>query len=298
MPRSCGKIILFGEHSVVYGKPAIAVPVKEVFTEAIVEPSPVFKIVSDFELKDNENVLLKNAIDVILFELGIKNTDFLIRINSTLPVGRGMGSSASISISIIKALSLHIGIVKSENELNRIAYECEKVFHGTPSGIDNTVIAYEKPVHFIKGENIEFLNIKMPFTLLIAGTGKKKHGTKEIVADVRKGYEKNKEQYSAFFEEMGNIALSAKDSVTRGDIQHMGRLMDMNHEYLQKIGVSSKGLDRLVKAAKNAGALGAKLVGAGRGGNMVALVDKENKEEVRQALLHSGAVGIIETLVR
>ncbi|MBN2423299.1 mevalonate kinase [Candidatus Woesearchaeota archaeon] len=295
MSVACSKIILFGEHSVVYGKPAIAIPLKSLFTEVRIENSENIEINSDYELNINEQNNLKNIINLILNYLDIKNKNISVNINSNIPVASGMGSSASLSVALAKSVSDYFHKELSPEEISMTAYKCEKIFHGMPSGIDNTVIAYEKPVYFVKGKKTETVKIGKPFTLLIADTGIVS-STKEIVLDVKKEYEKNKGLYEKYFNGMADIAEQARIAIKEGNIKLIGKLMTENHRVLQKIKVSSSELDNLVETALTNGASGAKLVGAGRGGN-IAVLAENNKNKIRNELLKAGAADVIEELI-
>jgi mevalonate kinase len=181
--------------------------------------------------------------------------------------------------------------------VNTLAYEIEKLHHGTPSGIDNTVITYAKPVYFVKGQPIEVFRVGAPFTIVIADTGVSAL-TKESVGDVRELWKADKTRWEKVFDEIGKIARFARKRIENGEWMALGPLMDKNHTLLQQLTVSSPELDRLVEAAHRSGALGAKLSGGGRGGNMIALVHKENAPAVVEALLSAGAKRIIVTTIQ
>jgi mevalonate kinase len=168
----------------------------------------------------------------------------------------------------------------------------EKLHHGTPSGVDNTVIAFEQPVYFVKGEGVKRLSVGAPLNLIIADTGVTS-STREVVGDVRRRWQSQPDTYEGLFDEIGAIARLAKTAIERGDNEAIGRLMDQNHDLLVALGVSSFELNRLVRAARAAGALGAKMSGAGWGGNIVALVQPRDTQAVASALGETGAVSII-----
>jgi mevalonate kinase len=151
-------------------------------------------------------------------------------------------------------------------------------------------------VYFVRGQPIETFKVGAPFTILIADTGIPAP-TKESVSDVRKLWESDKERWENVFAEIGDISFAARHVIKEGWIKMLGALMDENHSLLQEMTVSSPELDRLVEVARNAGALGAKLSGGGRGGNMIALVDSETAETVSLALKEAGAKNTIITQV-
>jgi len=237
-------------------------------------------------------VLMKAAAEVKLKRIPACS----LQVSSSIPIAGGMGSSAAVSVAILRAFSALMGHPLSDEQVSRLAYEVEVIHHGTPSGIDNTVITYARPVYYLKGEPPQLLQVEKPFSLVIGDTGVQS-STADVVGDVRQGWENQPQVYEAWFDAVGAIATSALPAVETGDVERMGRLMNENHELLRRIGVSSSELDQLVSAARSAGALGAKLSGAGRGGNMIALVTVDSAEAVAEALQGTGAVRTIITEV-
>ena len=181
-------------------------------------------------------------------------------------------------------------------DISALAFEVEKLHHGTPSGIDNTVIAYEQPVYFVRGEPIAAFSVARPFRIAIADTGVVSP-TKVAVGDVRRAWEAERDRYEALFDEIGAIVHAARAAIERGDVEALGPLMNANQRLAREIGVSSPEIESLVDAALGAGARGAKLSGAGRGGNVIALVGEENPEKLVRALMDTGARHVIVTKV-
>jgi len=304
-----GKVILFGEHAVVYGHPAIAVPVDKVKARAIVQADPrggpgevriqapginLDSLLSDLP-KENP---LAFAVRGVLSHLGINLPPACeIRITSTIPVASGMGSGAAVSVAVVRAFSAFMGSPMRDEEVSALAYEVECIYHGTPSGIDNTVVTYAVPVYFAREHPIETLAVPKPFTLLIGDTGISSP-TSIAVGDVRQAWQKNPTLYEHCFSAIGEISRRARQWIESGNLQALGALMNDNHALLQKIGVSSPELDRMVEAAISAGASGAKLSGAGRGGNMIALATPEDAPDIARALYNVGASNVIITEVR
>jgi len=299
-----GKVILFGEHAVVYGRPAIAVPVKGVRAWAKVEDSPGQTLIRALDIGKEYSLSeappddpLRLAVELTLNFLKLPEaTGFTITITSEIPIARGLGSGAAVSTAIVRALASYFGRELAPDEVSAIVYEVEKIYHGTPSGIDNTVIAYESPVFFIKNQKPLLFKAQKPFNIIIGDTGISS-STKEVVLWVRKRWEENKPWHEKLFDRIGEIVLSGRKAAEEGDLKRMGELMDENHRLLVELGVSCPELDRLVEAAKRAGALGAKLSGAGWGGNMIALVEEESIGQVSEALKEAGAVAILASMV-
>jgi mevalonate kinase len=299
-----GKIILFGEHAVVYGRPALAVPVHDVQATAIVEPaSPGSGLTIEAGdlgltvlLTDAGQDPLALAAHLVLDHLNARPPDARIVIRSTIPIASGLGSGAAVSAALARALAAHLGAEIPTPDLSALVYEVEKVHHGTPSGIDNTVVCYGQPVYFVRDKTIETLHVGAPFDLLIGDTGIASP-TRVAVGDVRAAWQANRAAYELIFDRIGAIAEQARRAIERQP-HDLGPLANLNHDLLRQINVSSPELDRLVAAALDAGALGAKLSGGGRGGNMIALVEPSDAPRVRAALKAAGAVNVISTTVR
>ena len=309
-----GKIILFGEHAVVYGRPALAVPVTQVHVDVEVLDSSregIWIHAPCIDLHAELNTLPADhpigSVILKLFSPPFSSIHYLeemgrqrgveINILSTIPVASGLGSGAAVSVALIRALALHVTYPLTNEQVNGLVFEIEKLHHGTPSGIDNTVITYAKPVYFIKGQPVETFTVGKPFTIVIGDTGISAL-TKESVNDVRRLWLKDTVSFEGLFNEIAQIALIARRSIESGRPELLGELMDHNHSLLQDMTVSSPKLDKLVQAARDAGALGAKLSGGGRGGNMIALADQANAESVASALLSAGAKHTIITEIK
>jgi mevalonate kinase len=231
-----------------------------------------------------------------LAHLSSPQPDATVTISSTVPIASGMGSGAAVSTAIVRALAGFLGHTLEPMQVSAIVFEVEKIHHGTPSGIDNTVIAFEQPIYFMRDHPIQRLTVGQPFILLIGDTGTRSP-TKYVVAHVRRAWEHDPAHYDALFDQIGDIADEGRRAIETGDVEALGPLMDENHALLIDLGVSSPQLDELVDAARFSGALGAKLSGAGQGGNMIALVEDDLVEEVAEELMDAGAVRVISTRI-
>lgn len=300
-----GKIILFGEHAVVYGRPALAVPVTQVYAHVEIsdrDTSGIWIDASDVNLHTDLNTLPSDhpiaAVIHNLFFLSRRSPfpNLEIKISSTIPIAAGLGSGTAVTVALTRALATHIDYSMTDEQINAFAYEIEKLHHGTPSGIDNTVVTYAQPVYFVKGQPIETFQVAQPFTIVIADTGIRAP-TKESVGDVRKLWEADPAKWENVFDEVADISFAARHVIREGWIKMLGALMDENHMYLREMTVSSPELDKLVSAARKGGALGAKMSGGGRGGNMIALVEEEISSAVAEALISAGATRTIITQV-
>jgi len=300
-----GKIILFGEHAVVYGHPALAVPVTQVQATATVAQSSrrgVWIEAPNIELSSELSDLapdhpLGAAIRSVFSTLGIDRPPACtVYIQSTIPVAAGLGSGAAVSVAVLRALSSFLDRPLPEDQVNQMAFEIEKLHHGSPSGIDNTVVTFARPVYFVKGRSIETFRVAVPFTIVIGDTGVSSP-TKAVVEDVRKAWKAEPDQFEKMFASIDRIVKRARRTIESGEGTALGPLMNKNHAILQQLTVSSPELDRLVSAARSAGAEGAKLSGGGRGGNMIALVQPERTEKVSQALYQAGAKRVLITTV-
>lgn len=299
-----GKVILCGEHSVVYHRPAIAVPVSAMRAHARIEPAeqPGLRIMAR-DLRQTillakaapQNPLAKIA-RLVLEHLDADEPDATLTLQSDLPIAAGLGSGAAVTAAVARALGAYLGVELSHEDLSALTYEVEKIHHGNPSGIDNTVVVYEQPVYFVKGQPPETFTIGASFDLLIANSGIAS-STREAVAEMYQRWQISSAYYDIIFNCAGAIARAARAAIENGEQPALGTLLDENHELLIKMGVSLPRLDQMVIAARAAGAWGAKLTGSGQGGNIIALIPPERREAVTAALEDAGAVKVWHTRI-
>ena len=299
-----GKVILFGEHAVVYGRPAIAVPVTNISAQSSVQAKTGGLTIHAVDLDRTINVNIAEPSDpleisvlkILKYLKNEQNFGLSIKLSSSIPIGGGFGSSAAISTALIRSLAAFFATPISDDQVNQLAFEIEGMYHGTPSGVDNTVIVYNQPLYFVRNVTMNHFSVGKPMHLVIADTGILA-STHETVSDVRAGWHQDPSRHEALFDDIGSTVDAAHQAIAEGDLVEVGRLMDENHTRLQELDVSSMALDRIVFAARGAGALGAKLSGGGRGGNVVILTMPWARDDVVAAVTKAGAIGILETVL-
>ena len=301
-----GKTILFGEHAVVYGHPAIAVPLPNISLTVIIQALPNQKktrivnkgLDEDFFLdeKDFENQY-SLALETIRNHVQIDHLPAMqLTISSNIPPASGLGSSAAFAVAMTKVVTSFLGFRLQLEDLNGIAFEIEKKQHGTPSGIDNSVVCYQEPVFFRKGYPVEFISIGKPMTLILANSGIRSL-TKEAVDQIKEKRNKEKEYVDRVFNQIGNIANKARTSIEQGDLESIGKSMLENHQLLKELELSLEKLDDLVEASIKSGAYGAKLCGSGKGGTVVALIPPAEAKNIETSLLETGAESCLVTTI-
>jgi len=273
---AAGKIILLGEHGVVYGRHALAVPIPDAVRVRLTDADRL------------SHALPEEFVACLLDNLGEMDARVRIDVDSRLPFGKGLGSSAAIAVAIARAFDERLGLGLDDERINAIAFESEKLAHGTPSGVDNTLSTYARPILFRRDESLQIdtLDVDALPPLLIAWgdeTGK----TSEMVAGVRARHEQAPEAFDAVFDQMGVLSQQGADWLRAGAWTELGAAMNICQGLLNAIGVSTPELERMVVLARQSGALGAKLTGAGGGGSIVALCP-DGIGEVRDAMQMAG----------
>ncbi len=307
--KAIGKIILSGEHAVVHGIPAIALPVfncqasttisddiSKISNLIIIKAPQLSKTfnLKTFTEKDGYNPLELTVINFIK-NFNLKDFNNLsLEIFSEIPIAAGMGSGAAISTSIIKALASYFKISMSKEEIYNQVYEIEKIYHGNPSGIDPKVIVFEKPYYFIRNVKMEVIDINTCFAIAIIDSGIKS-STKEVVEWVGQQKEKFPEKYNSLFSKIGEITENIKTALFTGELDKIGILMNKNQQFLKELGISNKILDKIAEDSLKAGALGSKLSGAGWGGIVISLLEKEQVKQFDIKMKSLGYKDIIYT---
>ncbi len=283
-----GKVILCGEHFVVHGSPAIAAGISN---SAVVwaEEAQANEISTDVRVVPEMSI---RAITAILDAMGIKQK-YKVFMESDLPTFGGLGSSAAFSVALVRYMSYVHRLSLNDAQVNRFAYEGEKVFHGNPSGIDNAMATYGGVLMFTKGKSysdnvIDRFQLGLPLHLAVGMTGKF-GATAKMVAAVKEFKEKDEENFGQLLDEARELCHNAKAALERGKLDVFGQIMNQNQSLLSEMGVSIEENDKINKVALDAGAMGAKLTGGGGGGCCIALAkDQEHAEQIIRAIKKAG----------
>lgn len=290
-----GKVILLGEHAVVYGRHALACPIP-LAMRAVVEDGdqgvqlliPRWGIEYQLAKPPEQRRSFERAAGAIMDQLGLGNRPIRIEVFPDVPRGMGLGGSAALAVAIVRALDLHFNLRLSDEQVNQLAFESEQIAHGQPSGIDNTVATYGQPLLFRAGSPplVERLQVSPPLSLVV-GMTHKEGLTATTVARVREARDRNPRLYEKVFDDINALALHAVSALQDNDMAALGELMNVNQGLLNALQVSTPELEQLIGIARRAGAVGAKLTGGGGGGAMVALCP-DNADAVQAAIERRG----------
>lgn len=292
---ACGKVILLGEHAAVYDRHALALPIRSAVSVAIAEGDEGVRLsIPGWRIDDRwsaGNAAPEGAaavIELIMNELGVAGRSFDIEARSRIPIGMGLGSSAAFAAAAIRAFGVLLKRELSDVQVDKLAYRCEELTHGTPSGVDNNLAVFGEPVLYSRGSRTRTRPIALRETppLVIASSGQRA-STLDLVSGVRGRYEKNEILYSTIFDEIDELSVAGAAALRERDYPLLGSLMNVCHGFLNAIEVSTPELESMVGMAREAGAVGAKLTGAGGGGSIVALCPGK-VEEVAGALSFAG----------
>ena len=302
-----GKVILLGEHSVVYGYPAIAAALGHGLGSTVLPSNegPVLRIPrwgqGGLKVRPTASGAgvdsMGFAFHVALNCLGLDdNVQIAVTIDGELPLGVGLGSSAAFAVCLIRGLARFFQINLSSEHVLSAAEHVERVFHGNPSGLDHTVVATGQCLHYHRSPTPIFSPIRLStrVPLVIAWT-QRQGTTKEAVAHLRSRHEQHPALYDDLFKSIGRLIQPAIEALEHGDLKRLGALFDINHGYLNACGISHPANEEMVHIARKHGALGAKLTGAGRGGASIAIAPN-GSDKMIEALNAAGYGALFTTL--
>lgn len=299
--RAHAKAILLGEHSVVYGTPAIAVPVSALTTTVTLRPAAGSLISSALYRGPSSDAPsrlapVQAAWRAAAAHVGVPTEGIELTTESALPIARGLGSSAAIAAAIVRAVADLADATLSVPEEHELIQEAERAAHGTPSGIDARTVVAESPIRFELGA-FQPLPVGSSLTLVIADTGRP-GATSTAVASVRALRERAPRTTDAAIARLGELAEGSVTDLATGDHAELGLHLRSAHEVLRELGVSSPELDTLVQAAHAAGSPGAKLTGGGQGGCIIALAPSAAEAgQLSRALEEAGAAQVWTTVI-
>jgi len=299
-----GKVILLGEHAVVYGTHALAAPVP-LAIEAQAQDGdkdgvelliPRWGVEERWSPHAEPRHSLQASVNLILQKLELTRRKTRIEVFPQVPRAMGLGGSAALAVAVIRAVSAHFRLGLTDDAVNALAFECEKIAHGTPSGIDNTMATYGRLLLYKRGTPplMRELNVPKPIPIVIGVSGVESL-TAKMVAKVRAAYERHERMYQRIFDELDTLAQQAAGALEGYQLEELGELMNVAQGLLNALGVSSWELEELVEIARNHGALGAKLTGGGGGGSMVALCP-EGAERVAEAMQRAGYKALVTAI--
>lgn len=275
--NSHAKIILMGEHSVVYGQPAIALPLPSVTTSVVIkenqEAQPMIEsryFNGPLAALPEQMAGIQKLINQLVTHFHGEADHWTMTITSDIPAERGMGSSAACAVAIVRAMFDYYDQPLDRKLLLQWADVEEEVTHRSPSGLDAATVSSNKPVWFRKGEKGTPIELNLDATMVIADTGIK-GATREAIATVKEGLQNHHDETMALIQHLGQLAEECKQAVAKNQVTALGDKLTAAHHDLMALGVSDHQLNLLVQTALNHGALGAKLTGGGRGGCMFAI---------------------------
>ncbi len=308
-----GKVILVGEHAVVYGAKAIAMPIDCGVRVAIMhlpantpKPGPMIRGVGPYFMGDTYldqsspgPQVLKSALAYLVEAFGHKAHSLAIVVDGSLPPGRGLGSSASLSVALIRGIYRFLALNLDATKLLEHAMALETIFHGQPSGIDHSVVIGGQVIAFKRqGDQVELkpLMLKSDLSLVLGIVGPH-DGTKNAVQELAVRKKRQEKAYASIFSGLDEIACDMEQALVSGQLASVGELMNIAQGYLNAMLISNPEIEKLCAIARERGALGAKLTGAGGGGAVIALSDGNDKE-VLAAFKAAGYQSLIAQVAR
>jgi hydroxymethylglutaryl-CoA reductase len=294
-PSGHGKVILLGEHAVVYGSHAIAGPVPLAMQAKVWDSKngihlliPRWGIEEKIRKNADHKYSIYKSLDMILERLQVENRSMKIEVFPHVPRAMGLGGSAALAVAIIRALDEHFKLNLSNEDVYDISFESENIIHGSASGIDNSLATYGKFTLFQKGEPPKMENIKIKKKIpIVIGLSGVESLTAKMVTNVNHAWQNNKKRYEKIFKQIDELTLEALEAIKKHDLQQLGELMNINQGLLNALQVSSRELEELIEISRRNGALGAKLTGGGGGGAMIALAP-ENSDKIIYAMRKAG----------
>lgn len=301
-----GKIILTGEHSVVHGTHAVAAPITLKMKAKVWDHDkgvrlliPRWGVEQTIEFGADHKYSIYKSLEMILDHLDLRDKGMNIEVFPEVPRAMGMGGSAALAVAIIRALNKHFELGLGDDDVRRLSFESEDIVHGGASGIDNTVSTYGNLIAFQKGTPPDMqtitLNESIPIVIGLSGV---ESMTSKMVKQVREQAEKYPKWYKQIFNQMDELAIASKAAIESRDLDELGMIMNMNHGFLNILGVSCPEVEELVEIARQNGALGAKLTGGGGGGAMIALCDSEKTQKTIQKEMHQAGYDALITEIK
>lgn len=292
-----GKLIITGEHSVVYGKHAVAAPIALKMRARVWDsPHNITLLIPDWgvehrlQFDGNHEYSVYKALEMILNALDLHDESMTIKVSPEFPKAMGMGGSAALAVGIIRALDTHFELGLSQEDVRELSFKSEDIIHGGASGIDNTVSTYGQLIQYQKDNppEISMLDLKDDIPIVIGISGVESM-TSQMVNRVREARKSHPEWYDHIFDRMDDLSLQAREAIEDMDLSRLGVIMNMNHGYLNTLSVSSAEVEELVTIARENSALGAKLTGGGGGGAMVALCNSADMQQrIKQQMQAAG----------
>ena len=292
--RAAGKVILLGEHVVVYSRPALAAGLARGLEVRVERGEGLLTVrtdVSSLAADERPTALVREAAAA----LGLVSDGLRVQVRSELPAGAGLGSSAALSVAVLRALAAAAGRRLALADELALGRGLEAIFHGNPSGIDPAAAVLGGCFRFTRGEPpmVTPLRVPRPLPLVVAYTGRGR-STGAVVAGLRARWEGDRATYERRFDEVAGLVAEGAAAVESGDVVGLGRTFDENQRLLEALGVSASEVESLVAAARSAGAYGAKLTGGGGGGAVIAVAAEP--ERVAAALRGAGAQTMVAVI--
>src|SRR5690625_5118448 len=297
MSYGYGKIIITGEHSVVYGMHAVAAPISLGMKAKVRDHDSEIRLIiprwgveRTLKFGAEHPHSIYRSLEIILDQLGLREQGMVIEVAPEIPKAMGMGGSAALAVAIIRALDTNFKLGLSDEDVRELSFKSENIIHGRASGIDNTVATYGRLILFQKDNPplATTLNLAGDIPIVIGISGVESM-TSKMILRIRKAREKHPEWYDDIFARMNELSLASGEAIESGDLARLGHLMNLNHGYLNTLSVSCPQVEELIDIARNNGAFGAKVTGGGGGGAMIALCDSEDvQKNIREKMYDAG----------